>query len=214
MEPLVTQGDTKNTLTVARLLAPEEVRTLLSLFTEIAAEQGWQPGEYLNTAPEGAVHFALFDNGEPVGGLQVVLPDTQGRLPCQNVWPEVSLPAACCHGTIIALRPAYRGHIAHFWWLCQALWCFCADQGITTIVLEATPRMVALYKRLGLPLQIIGELREHWGEPCQLVSVDTVVVAGAIALRARRSCLFRQMVLNALQIERPSAIVEARCPAE
>ena len=42
----------------------------------------------------------------------------------------------------------------------------------------ATPRTLRCYQRLGWPLVIRGELREHWGEPCYLCSLSVRDVAG------------------------------------
>jgi ribosomal protein S18 acetylase RimI-like enzyme len=212
VERLETLDDVEETLTLTRLTTPGEVAALLGLFAEIAREEGWQPGDALATAPERAVHFALLDRGVLVGGLQIVMRAPAGCLPCQGVWPDVVLPGAVAHVTIIGIKAAYRGNIELFWMLCQAMWCFCAEQGITAVVLEATPRMVRLYRRIGLPLQIVGELRTHWGEPCHLTSVDIVVVAGSVVMRARHSALFRRLVFDALQPRRQPAIVEQVSP--
>lgn len=40
------------------------------------------------------------------------------------------------------------------------------------IWLEATPAKLKVYRRLGWPLCVRGDLREHWGEPCALCSLD------------------------------------------
>jgi hypothetical protein len=199
MEILLTLDDTQGEVSVARLTTPAETDALLQLFQEIAVEQCWQPGESLQSTPPHAVHFALCQSANLIGGLQLVRPDAEGKLPCQQVWPEVSLPDAPAHVTILGLTAEHRGNPALFWSLCQELWCYCTDQKIRSLLLEATPRMAALYKRMGLPLQVISDARVHWGEPCLLASVDIVTVAGTVVLRARHSPLFRQLVMNSLQ---------------
>lgn len=197
-----------DTLVLTRLTTHEDVTALLALFTEIARQEGWQPGEALNIIPDHAVHFALSDQDVLVGGLQIVMPSPTGILPCQSVWPDVVLPPTVAHVTIIGIQAAYRGKIDHFWRLCQIVWCFCAEEGIEAVVLEVTPRMLALYRRIGLPLEIAGELHTHWGEPCYLASVDIVTVAGSVVMRARQSSLFRRLVFSALQPGSQPAIVE------
>lgn len=209
METPPTRLTTPDGLVLSRLTTEPEIRGLLHLFANIASEQGWQPGDYLTSYPETAQHIALIRDREIIGGLQAVLPNAEGKLPCHHVWPEVSLPKACAHVTIIGLKPTFRGRVELFWALCQDLWCLCADHKISTMVLEATPRMLTLYQRMGLPLKVVGELREHWGEPCYLTSVETIAVAGSVVIRARYSEVFRRLVLDALQPDAASAIVEA-----
>ena len=143
-----------------------------------------------------------------MGGLQIVMPSLIDILPCHSVWPDTTLPPSAAHVTIIGIQADYRGNIELFWRLCQVVWCFCAKEGVEAVVLEATPRMLALYRRIGLPLEIVGELRTHWGEPCYLASVDMITVAGSVVMRARQSSLFRRLVIAALQPERQPAIVE------
>lgn len=187
----------------------EGIQDVLDLFSRIAEEEGWQPGDYLKSNPPAAVHIALECDGEAVGGLQAVLPDNAGRLPCHRVWPEVVLPKRTAHVAIIAVAAAHRGRIDSFWALCQDLWLYAADNRIEALSLECTERMLVVYRRLGLPLQVVGELREHWGEPCYLTKVDTVAVAGSVVIKARKSDVFRKMVLDALKEPAPSGMMEA-----
>ena len=183
---------------VVRLTTDDEVKGLLELFADIADEQSWQPGDYLNSHPTGSIHFALCADGHLVGGLQLVMPDEAGTLPCQHVWPEITIPEASAHVTILGLKAEHRGNVALFWTLCQELWCYCTDRKIKSLVLEATPHMSVLYRRMGLPLYMIGEERVHWGEPCVLAAVDIITAAGSVVLRARRSDVFKQLVYNSL----------------
>src|ERR1700761_7137787 len=71
-----------------RLIMADEIETLISLFESIAAEEGWQPGSGLRIDQDRSIYIALRDNlTSPglIGGLQIVLPDEQGRLPSQRV---------------------------------------------------------------------------------------------------------------------------------
>jgi hypothetical protein len=212
VEQLGVVEDVAGRLTLARLTTPQEVTALLVLFAGIAQEEGWLPGDALSAVPDRAVHFALLDGDDLIGGLQIVVPAADGLLPCHSVWPDVALPAATAHVAIIGVQAAHRGRIELFWMLCQAMWCFCADHRITAVVLEATPKMVTLYRRIGLPLQVVGELRMHWGEPCHLTSVDIVAVAGSVVMRARHSDLFRLIDIGTLStISALAAIAYATC---
>lgn len=178
-----------------------EAEALIDLFEAIARQEGWQPGEHLRTHSEQSAYFAAYVGGEVAGGMQVVVPDTQGRLPFQAVWPEVVLDAPCrtAHVPILAIRPQFRGPLRLFWPLCVELWRFCAVHNLDTIVIEATPSMLARYRRIGWTLDVVGELRMHWGEACYLCRADVQAVAGAILLRAVRSSAFRTLVLQAMR---------------
>ena len=57
------------------------------------------------------------------------------------------------------------------------LWRSCEAQGITELWLEATPPTLAVYRRLGFPLKVVGELRTHWGEDCYLCRMGVAEVA-------------------------------------
>lgn len=194
---------------LTRVTAHDDVRAILELFSWIADEQEWQPGDYLSGAPEGAEHIAVCSEGVMLGGLQVVFPDTDGKLPYLRVWPEVVVPAQSAHVTILGVRPECRGRAELFWTLVCDLWSMGADRGIECYLLEATPPMLTIYRRMGLPLEVIGELRMHWGEPCYLTKVDPVAFAGGIVMRARKSAVFNNLLNVLLQPQRGSAIVEA-----
>ena len=63
--------------------------------------------------------------------------------------------------------------------------------------MEATPATLKLYQRLGWPLEIIGDLRPHWGEGCYLCRMDVQDVAAALALKAQKSQTYRLLVEQA-----------------
>lgn len=118
-------------------------------------------------------------------------------LPCELVWPEVRLPrrAQTAHISILALRKEYRGTADLLWPLCVAMWRHCAAHRIADISLEVTPDLYRLYLRLGWPLEIVGDLRPHWGEDrCYLCRMGTADVAGAMLLRTLRSAEYRDIV--------------------
>jgi GNAT superfamily N-acetyltransferase len=194
---------------------------IISLFEGIAAAEGWQPGDQLRAHTARSIYFGVWTSrsgrrGENklVGGLQLVTPNEVGRLPTHQAWPELARidPASpVLHAAVLAVLPEWRGRDsgAAFWSLGIALWRHCTQQGVKTIWLEATPKMLRCYKLLGWPLEPIGELREHWGEPvypCRLAMRD---VAGSLAERALTSTTYRRIFTRALQ---PSqALGESLC---
>ena len=183
---------------VIHLRSQEEREQLLLLFEQIAAGEGWQPGDQLRTYHDRAHYFAVQVGTAVAGGLQLVLPNQAGHLPYRKVWPDVEIEGQVAHITILALRPEFRGHLRLFWPLGVELWRFCVREGIDRLILEATPSMRARYCRLGFPLQEIGELRMHWGEPCYLCQMDLRLVAGELLMRALKSPIYRPMIVQAI----------------
>jgi len=175
---------------------------LIALFEAVAREEGWQPGDQLRAYQDHSVYFALHVEKTLAGGLQLVLPDAAGQLPCQRVWPELDLceESGVAHVAVLALRREFRGKGQGdlFWRLVIALWRHCVLVGIYTLYLEVTPRVLPLYQRLGWPLQVCGPERLHWGEPCLICSLDVRQVAGALAERAICSATYRDILARAV----------------
>ena len=182
---------------IVLITLPGEATELLAVLEDIAAELSWQPGEQLRKYEGQAVHFAAFVDGILAGGMQLVPASLCGTLPCELVWPDVCLPrrTQTAHISVLALRQEYRGSAGLLWPLCVAMWRYCALHHIQDISLEVTPKTYQLYKRLGWPLEIVGDLRQHWGDDyCYLCRMGTAEVAGAMLMKAPRSDLYRGIV--------------------
>src|SRR5438046_1390827 len=108
--------DAESGVQVVRLTETEEVETLVRLFEGVAEAEGWQPEGALRLWGDRSVYFALEVQGQLVGGLQLVLPDALGTLPCQSLWPEVAVSSRpCVHIAILALEASHRGQNLLFW---------------------------------------------------------------------------------------------------
>jgi hypothetical protein len=189
----------------ARLVtAVADQQCLRTLFLQIAKEQGWQSGDWLECEQPGAHYLGLRVDGEWAGGLQLVVPDRLGCLPFSAVWPDVVLehPDRTGHVTVLGLLPDFRGTPAYFWSLCIELWRLCLKAKIDAVVLEATPPMLERYRKLDWPLEEIGSLRMHWGEPCVLAHMDFDRVAVSMLKRAMRSPAYRSLVMQAVRSSR------------
>ena len=137
------------------------------------------------------------------GALQIVHPDAAGSLPNVRVWPELASLVAggglsVAHIAILAVGKEWRGRrgISPFWRLTAAMWHFCVERGIRELWLETTPTTLRAYRLLGWPVQVRGELREHWGEPVYPCSLSVREVAGALAERAVRSRTYRRILAD------------------
>ena len=194
--------DAQSGVRVVRLTKPKESETLVRLFEKIAQAEGWEPGDSLRLWQDRSVYFALEVEGKIVGGLQLVLPDVVGSLPCQSVWPEAQVGPSgrCAHIAILALDERVRGQSVLFWRLAVEMWRHCVGTGITTLFIEVTPRVFPLYRRLGWPLKVEGELRRHWGEDCYLCSLGIPEVAEALLRRAETSTYYQQIIAQAFRV--------------
>jgi hypothetical protein len=185
-----------------------EITATVALFERIAAEEGWQPGEALTRYIGESTYLVAYPAGapeeiEPLGGLQLVLPDTMSALPTLAVWPELApeilvRPGNVAHILVLAIDKPARG-AGVFWPLCAALWRHCVDEQIHELWLEATPPTLKVYQRLGWPLTVRGALRTHWGEDCYPCSMTVREVAGALLEKAVRSPAYRRIIDLACQ---------------
>ena len=188
---------------IVRLVEPYEIGELVSLFEGIAQRENWQPGGALRLWQDRSVYFGLEVGGQLAGGLQLVLADERGTLPCQSVWPEVGVedPARCVHVSIMALEEQYRGQSALFWLLAAEMWRYCVGEGIGCLFIEVTPRVLPIYQRMGWPLVIQGEKRLHWGEDCYLCSMEVPEVTSELLRRSERSMSYRAVATQAFRLQ-------------
>ena len=186
---------------VVALTEEAETDALVRLLEGIAQELRWQPGRQLQDYRSVAQHLAVLTNGEMAGGLQVIADPVGGQFPFRSVWPDVELgdETRAAHVTILALKEAYRGRCGLFWPLCVELWRLCRRQDVRMLLLEATPPTLRLYRRLGWPLEIVGDLRRHWGEDCYLCGMDVRAVAETLKEKALRAETYRELVTQAYQ---------------
>lgn len=179
---------------VAALTSLEEIDQLVSVFEEIATEEGWAANNQLRAFAQCAVYFRLTVCGEVAGGLQLVRASTTGKLPNHAVWPE--LPAAGpedAHITMLALKKHFRGRKGLFWLLCGEMYRYCWRERLTRLWLEATPPTLRAYRRFGWPLEIEGESRLHWGEECFPCRFELGEAARLLARRALESETYRRV---------------------
>lgn len=199
------ESEHEGALRVVTLASGNETAALIGLLEGITAELSWQPGSQLRDDAGQAVHFAARGDGALAGGLQLVPASACDVLPCERVWPDHRLPrrAQTAHISILAVCREFRGTADLLWPLCVAMWRYCAAHGILDISLEATPKVYALYRRLGWPLEVVGDLRPHWGEDCLLCKMGVAEVAGAMVVRATRSASYRGIVGMMSQFQEP-----------
>lgn len=171
---------------VAYRLTSEEVDELVQLFATIASQENWRPGDDLLRYQDRSVYLAGASGDSIIGGIQLVLGDGQQPLPFTLTWPEICCPSnpRVGHVLILALDKGHRGGLGFFGLLSLCLWRECKIRGIEELWLEATPAKLKVYRRLGWPLNVRGELREHWGEPCVLCSLSVAEAEAGVRARS------------------------------
>lgn len=192
---------------VVQITDTEEVETLVGLFENVARVEGWQPEDALRHNRENSVYFGLYVQGQLAGGLQLVRSvlrdDSRGVLPCQVVWPEIPVPLPLsrrAHVSVLALDASVRGQGNLFWMLVVEMWRYCVGEGIATLFIEVTPRVLPLYQRLGWPLKIQGERKVHWGEECYLCTLGIPEVAQTLLLKAENSRYYQHIIAQAFRV--------------
>ena len=181
---------------VVQMTSPEETDALLTVLEQIARELAWPLGDQLRRGQAYSEHFALTLDDAVIGGLQAVPGSLHPPSPHQAVWPDVAVadPHRTLHVTLMALLPQYRGRAFLFWPLCVDLWRYCIAEGLDTILLETTPATLRFYRRIGWPLETIGELRPHWGEECVLCRMDVREAEAIICRKAGRAASYQALV--------------------
>ena len=177
----------------------EDIKSLLQLFTQVANEQGWEPGDQLFAYTSSSVYFVIMMDERLIGGLQLVLGGTDGIMPYLTVWPELKHASLekSADVALIAILPEYRGKLRLFWLLLVELWRYCAANDIERLWMEITPRTLRLYQRLGWPLAVAGSLRHHWGEECHPCSVSVKELERVFNEKARLSSMYHDFVSQA-----------------
>jgi len=154
--------------TAVHTLLSAEASQAKRFLTDVAAEQGWLPPEgAIDGYPANSVYFLHSADERVVGAVKAVMGNDNEGLPILDVWPEFDLRGRedVAELSILALAKDSRGHGRSFLPLSAELWRHCALEGVSEVWAELEPRMVAIYRRFGWPMEVMGELREYWGDP-------------------------------------------------
>ncbi len=155
----------------------------------VSREKGWQPPDgALEAYPDRSVFLVHRDRQGILGALKLVRGGSPDPLPVMQVWPEFELCGRdnVAELSVLALNPSARGRHA-FLPLTAEVWRYCMSRGINELWAELEPRMLSVYRRFGWPFEVMGELREYWGDPlypCRLFGEDWLEEH---LLRARKS---------------------------
>lgn len=114
-----------------------------------------------------AVHIVVWDGAELAGTVRLVPPAPGRRLPVEEVFELTIEPQGeVVDGGRLVVALAHRTGGAHkvLALLFARFWLEANGRGFRRIAAAAPPALVALYRRLGLDVQVLGPPRRHWGE--------------------------------------------------
>jgi hypothetical protein len=110
-----------------------------------------------------------------VGTLRLVLPVPGRALPVEVDFELAIEPVGeVVEAGRLVISPSYRGDPAHRAWgaLFACGWLSMRTRGFSVLAGAAAPRTVKQLRALGLPFEILGPARPHWGEDRHPVRLD------------------------------------------
>jgi hypothetical protein len=144
-------------------------------------DQRWASREEL---PDGMEHDAYdadalqicaWSGATLVGTIRVVLPAPGRRLPVETDFDlDIEPIGAVVEIGRLVIDPMYRGDPTHRAWgaLFGRAWLSARSRGFAVLAGTASARMVERLTSLGLPFEILGAARQHWGQERHPVRLD------------------------------------------
>lgn len=168
-------------LRVAAAATPAERAAVHGLRYEHVVASGWAraadlpPGVERDEYDAGAVHVGAWEGEALVGTVRVVPPFAGRALPVEAAFGVTVEP----RGRVaeigrLLIAPGHRGDRSHRTWgaLFGRAWLEVRAHGFTVLGGAASAAMVERLRALGLPFEILGPAREHWGERRHPVRLD------------------------------------------
>jgi hypothetical protein len=168
-------------LRVAVAAADAERQAAYRLRHAQVVDQGWvdaadlPDGVELDAYDADALQVCAWDAEALVGTVRVVLPEAGRPLPVEVDFDIRVEP----HGEVVeagrlVIAPTYRGDPAHRAWgaLFACAWVSMRSRGYSVLAGAAAPRTIERLRALGLPFEILGPARRHWGEERHPVRLD------------------------------------------
>jgi hypothetical protein len=132
-------------------------------------------GREVDAYDAGALQVCAWDGEALVGTVRLVLPEPGRPLPVEADFDIRVEP----HGHVVeagrlVIAPTYRGDPAHRAWgaLFACAWLSLRARGYSVLAGAAAPRTITQLRALGLPFEILGPARRHWGEERHPVRLD------------------------------------------
>jgi hypothetical protein len=162
-------------LRVAPATAPE-ADAVRRLRDQHVVELGWGDGD---DPGDHEVAIAAWDGDALAGTIRLVLPRPGFRLPVEEAFDLDIEPRGGVVEIGRLLIPAdRRGDPAHVTWgaLFAHAWFEVRARGLSVLAGAATASLIERYRMLGLPFEVLGPARRHWGEDRHPVRLDATRV--------------------------------------
>jgi N-acyl-L-homoserine lactone synthetase len=158
-------------------------------------EQGWAnpsdlpDGMERDSDDELATHVCGWDGRKLAGTVRLVFPRPELELPIEREFGvELRPPGEIVDGGRLVVAPGYRGEAGHqvLAALFARCWQLAREAGRSRFAAVAPDGVIALYRSLGLSIEVVGEPRRFWGEDRR-----PIVISGAdpeaVFSKARRA---------------------------
>jgi N-acyl-L-homoserine lactone synthetase len=158
-----------------------ELEAALRLRYRQVVAHGWAapaelgPGVEEDPHDAAAVLVAAWDGDTLVGTVRLVPPRAGEPLPVEAAYGlEVEPRGRVVEIGRLVIAPERRGDPAHRAWgaLFARTWMEVRARGFVVMAGAASAGMVARYRALGLPFEILGPARVHWGQERHPVRLD------------------------------------------
>jgi N-acyl-L-homoserine lactone synthetase len=168
-------------LRVAVAAADAERQAVYRLRYAQVVDEGWvdpadlPDGLEVDAYDPDALQVCAWDGEALVGTVRLVFPEAGRPLPVETDFDIRVEP----HGQVVeagrlVIAPTYRGDPAHRAWgaLFACAWGSMRARGYPVLAGAAAPRTIERLRALGLPFEILGPARRHWGEDRHPVRLD------------------------------------------
>jgi hypothetical protein len=138
------------------------------------ADNGWGIDD-ADAYDATALQIAAWRDGDLAGSMRLILPLPDRRLPVEEDFDVIVEPRGrVAEAGRLVVAPEHRGDPAHRIWgaLFAQTWLELRAHGCAVVAGAATPRMVKGLTTLGLPFEVLGPARVHWGERRHPVRLD------------------------------------------
>jgi hypothetical protein len=158
------------------LAGPAERDAIFRLRAEHITAAGWAELPGRREADEHdarALQIGAWRDGALVGAIRLVLPGAS--LPVEEAFElRIEPHGAVAEAGRLVIAPAQRGDPAHRTWgaLFARAWLTLRDHDVSVLAGAAARPMIDRLRARGLPFEILGPAREHWGEPRHPVRLD------------------------------------------
>jgi hypothetical protein len=168
-------------LRAGRASTSTELRSVYQLRCDQVIAAGWAErsafpaGIERDPYDDRAVQVAVWDDDSLVGTLRVVLPVAGAPLPVEN---DFGIEAEPRGGVVeigrLVVAPERRGDPGRTAWgaLLGQAWLEVRSRGYVVVAGAASKGLVERFQSLGLPFEILGPARPHWGGTRHPVRLD------------------------------------------